>query len=110
MKTFKRIIFTLLGLLIAGTVALVGIILYAEYSGNRFAPDSVPAQAEADLFEEESRLAYDDNGNLIELPKAQGGILLNIPSMMQLPVPVETAKLFCNNSILLSFGPNKDTF
>ncbi len=71
MKTFKRIIFALLGLLIAGTVALVGIILYAEYSGNRFAPNSVPAQAEADLFEEESRLAYDDNGNLIELPKAQ---------------------------------------
>lgn len=71
MKTLKRIIFALLGLLIAGTVALVGIILYAEYSGNRFTPDSVPAQAEADLYEEESRLAYDDNGNLIELPTAQ---------------------------------------
>ena len=71
MRIFKRIVYTLLGLLIAGTVALVGIILYAEYSGKRFTPDSVQALAQLDSPEEESRLVYDENDNLIELPKIQ---------------------------------------
>lgn len=69
MKIFKRIVYSLLGLLIAGTVALVGVILYAEYSGKRFSPDS--GMAKADELDEESRLAYDENGNLIELPGLQ---------------------------------------
>ncbi len=73
MRILKRIIYTLLGLLIAGTVALVGIILYAEYSGNRFTPDSIPALAKLESTEDESRLAYDENGNLLELPKDQNG-------------------------------------
>lgn len=68
MKILKRIIYTLLGLLIAGTIVLVGVILYAEYSGNRFHPDSVPALAQLELSNEESRLAYDENGNLSETP------------------------------------------
>lgn len=68
MKILKRIIYTLLGLLIAGTVVLIGVILYAEYSGNRFHPDSVPALAQLELSNEESRLAYDENGNLLETP------------------------------------------
>lgn len=71
MRILKRIIYTLLGLLIAGTVALVGIILYAEYSGNRFTPDSIPALAKLESTEDESRLAYDENGNLLELPEDQ---------------------------------------
>lgn len=71
MKILKRIVYTLLGLLIAGTVALVGIILYAEYSGKRFTPDSVQALAQLDAPEDESRLVYDENNNLIELPKMQ---------------------------------------
>ncbi len=73
MRILKRIIYTLLGLLIAGTVALVGVILYAEYSGNRFTPDSIPALAKLESTEDESRLAYDENGNLLELPKDQNG-------------------------------------
>lgn len=71
MKIFKRIVYTLLGLLIAGTVALVGIILYAEYSGKRFTPDSAQTLAQLDSPEDESRLVYDENDNLIELPKIQ---------------------------------------
>lgn len=71
MKILKRIVYTLLGLLIAGTVALVGIILYAEYSGKRFTPDSVQALVQLDSPEDESRLVYDENNNIIELPKIQ---------------------------------------
>ena len=36
MKILKRIIYTLLGLILTGAVAMVGVILYAEYSGDRF--------------------------------------------------------------------------
>lgn len=71
MKILKRIIYTLFGLLIAGTVSLVGIILYAEYSGNHFTPDSVPGLAQLNFSSDESRLTYDENDNLIELPKTQ---------------------------------------
>lgn len=71
MKIFKRIIYTLLGIILAGTAVLVGVILYAEYSGNHFTKDSIPALAQTGFSEEESRLAYDENGNLLELPQSQ---------------------------------------
>ncbi len=70
MKILKRIIYTLLGLLLAGTATLVGIILYAEYTGKHFTPDSMPALAQS-FSDDESRLAYDENGNIMELPQTQ---------------------------------------
>lgn len=68
MKILKWIIYTILGLLIAGTVALVGIILYAEYSGRRFDPKEDETIAEVDFSDGDSRLVYDENGNLAEMP------------------------------------------
>lgn len=67
MKIVKRIIFTILGLLLISSVSLVGVILYAEYSGQHFWEDSENETADADG---ESRLAYDENGNIAELPGA----------------------------------------
>lgn len=69
MKLLKRIIYTLLGVLLAGAVGLVGIILYAEYTGRRFDPADTAVMAAVDLSDGESRLVYDENGNLAELPE-----------------------------------------
>lgn len=66
MKLFKKIIYTLLALLLATTVALVGIILFAEYRGKRFEPKA--STSDVVYPDDESRLAYDENGNLEELP------------------------------------------
>ncbi len=71
MRILKRIIYTILGLLLAGVVALVGVILYAEYSGSRFTKETIAALADPDFSDGESRLVYDENGNIAELP---GGI------------------------------------
>lgn len=68
MKILKRILFTILGLLLVSSVSLVGIILYAEYSGQRFWKDSETETADAGFADTESRLAYDENGNIAELP------------------------------------------
>lgn len=68
MKMMKRIIYTLLGLLLTGVVVLVGIILFAEYSGKRFHPDSDEKVSELSFTDEDSRLVYDENGNIAELP------------------------------------------
>lgn len=66
MKLMKRIIYTLLGLMLASAVVLVGVILFAEYSGRRFSPGSI--QKMAGLDPEDSRLVYDEDGNVGELP------------------------------------------
>lgn len=68
MKILKRIIYTLLGLLLLSAVALIGVILYAEYSGKRFDPSDITVMADAQLTDSESRLVYDENGNIAELP------------------------------------------
>lgn len=68
MKILKRIIYSLLGLLLTGVVVLVGVILFAEYSGQRFSPTSLEAASQTALSDGESRLVYDENGNLAELP------------------------------------------
>lgn len=68
MKILKRIIYTLLGLLLLSAVALIGVILYAEYSGKRFDPSDITVMADTQLTDSESRLVYDENGNLAELP------------------------------------------
>lgn len=73
MKILKRIIYTLLGLILTGAVAMVGVILYAEYSGDRFSPESVETLADADFSDGESRLVLDENGNIAELPGDSAG-------------------------------------
>lgn len=66
MKILKKIFYTIFGLLLATTLALIGVILYAEYTGHRFSTDGhAISKASSDG---ESRLAYDENGNLAELP------------------------------------------
>ncbi len=66
MKILKKIFYTIFGLLMATTLALIGVILYAEYTGHRFSAGNHAAdRASSDV---ESRLAYDENGNLAELP------------------------------------------
>ncbi|WP_342756332.1 hypothetical protein [Kineothrix sedimenti] len=66
MKIVKRIIYALLGLVLTGAVVLVGIILFAEYSGRRFTPGSI--QTAEGIEDDKSRLVYDENGNVVELP------------------------------------------
>ncbi len=68
MKLLKRIFYILLGLLLVSAISMVGVILYAEYSGRRFHLEKDAQMADAGLPDEESRLAYDENGNLAELP------------------------------------------
>lgn len=68
MKIIKRIIYTLLGLILTGAVALVGIILFAEYSGRHFTADSVWKAEDGEYSEEDSRLVFDENGNIAEFP------------------------------------------
>lgn len=66
MKILKRIFYTIFGLLLATTLALIGVILYAEFTGHRFSMDNHAAGKNSQ--DTESRLAYDENGNLAELP------------------------------------------
>ena len=66
MKIIKRFFYILFGILLIGTISLIGIMLYAEYSGRRFHPGSL--EAITGETEEDSRLAYDEQGNIIELP------------------------------------------
>ena len=66
MKILKRIFYTIFGLLMATTLALIGVILYAEYTGHRFSAGNHAADVASS--DGESRLAYDENGNLAELP------------------------------------------
>ncbi len=68
MKLIKRIFYIIFGLLIASAVSLVGLILYSEYSGRQLWKSFGEETADAGFPEEESRLAYDENGNLAELP------------------------------------------
>ncbi len=68
MKILKRIFYIILGLLLAGAISMVGVILYAEYSGRRFHLGKEAEIADSGLPDEGSRLAYDENGNLAELP------------------------------------------
>ncbi len=71
MKTFKKIFYTIFGLFIATIVGLVGVILYAEYSGKHFSSRSLKAD---DLLSEDgSRLVYDENGNIAEFPDGTPG-------------------------------------
>lgn len=67
MKKVKKIFSVILGLFIITIVGLVGVILFAEYSGKRFSPNPVNP-ADTLLSEDDSRLAYDENGNLVEFP------------------------------------------
>lgn len=69
MKKAKKLGYTLLGILLAGVVGLVGIILYAEYSGHRFKYDGKDKISEIDFPDEASRLVYDENGNIAEFPE-----------------------------------------
>ena len=66
MKIVKKIFYTIFVLLMATTLALIGVILYAEFTGHRFSMDKHTSLG--DSSDEESRLAYDENGNLAELP------------------------------------------
>lgn len=69
MKTLKRIIYSLLGLLLTSVVVLAGFILYAEYSGRSFSPIPDDLWAKSGGSANDSRLTYDEHGNLAELPK-----------------------------------------
>ena len=66
MKIIKRFFYIIFGILLIGTISLTGIMLYAEYSGRRFHPGSL--EEITGNKEEDSRLAYDSEGNIIELP------------------------------------------
>ena len=66
MKIIKRFFYIIFGILLVGTISLTGIMLYAEYSGRRFHPGSL--EEITGNKEEDSRLAYDSEGNIIELP------------------------------------------
>lgn len=66
MKIIKRFFYIIFGILLIGAISLTGIMLYAEYSGRRFHPGSLEEITGG--AEEDSRLAYDDAGNIIELP------------------------------------------
>lgn len=66
MKIVKKIIYGLLGLILTGAVVMVGVILYAEYAGNRF--QNKPDASQTALSDGESRLVYDEYGNIAELP------------------------------------------
>ena len=66
MKIVKKIFYTIFGLLMATTLALIGVILYAEFTGHRFSTDNHAAGGSSP--DADSRLAYDENGNLAELP------------------------------------------
>lgn len=66
MKIIKRIFYTIFGILLICTISLIGVMLYAEYTGKRFHPDTINEIVEGTA--DESRLAYDDSGNIIELP------------------------------------------
>lgn len=64
MKIFKRIVYSLLGLILTLTLAMVGIILYSEYTGKRFFINgSAGDQYAAAISEEESRLVSEENGS-----------------------------------------------
>lgn len=62
MKLVKRIIYSLLGLLMVLTVGMVGLILYAEYSGKPFSFKSTSALEQTAYAEDESRLVAEENG------------------------------------------------
>lgn len=66
MKVIRRIFYTIFGILLVCTISLIGVMLYAEYTGQRFQPG--PSEEITGGTDEESRLAYDDIGNIIELP------------------------------------------
>lgn len=66
MKIIKRFFYLIFGILLIGAISLTGIMLYAEYSGRRFHPGSL--EEITGEKEEDSRLAYDEEGNIIELP------------------------------------------
>lgn len=68
MKIVKRIFYIIFGFLLASAISLVGVILYAEYSGRQLWAKSGQETADDSFPAEESRLAYDENGNLAELP------------------------------------------
>ena len=53
----------------ATTLALIGVILYAEFTGHRFSMDKHTSLG--DSSDEESRLAYDENGNLADFTKLE---------------------------------------
>ena len=67
MKILKRIIYSLLGVLLAGVISLVGLILYAEYSGRHLSLDP-EILAKTGLTDEPSRLVYDENDNPADFP------------------------------------------
>ncbi len=90
MKTFKKIFYTIFGLFIATIVGLVGVILYAEYSGQHFSAKSLKS-AEDLLPEDDSRLAYDENGNIAEFPDGTPGEVLEDGENTQMP-PVDTTE------------------
>ena len=90
MKTFKKIFYTIFGLFIATIVGLVGVILYAEYSGQHFSAKSLKS-AEDLLPEDDSRLAYDENGNIAEFPGGTPGEVLEDGENTQMP-PVDTTE------------------
>lgn len=68
MKTVKKIAYTLLGILLVSVIALVGTILYAEYSGKPFLSRQDSSASETDSLNNPSRLMYDEDGNIAELP------------------------------------------
>lgn len=67
-RTLKRIVYSLLGILLTFVVVLVGFILYSEFSGNKLSPLSVESLVQGRNGREQSRLAYDEDGNFIEFP------------------------------------------
>lgn len=88
MKTFKKIFYIIFGLFIATIVGLVGVILYAEYSGKHFSSKSLKS-ADDLLYEDDSRLAYDENGNIAEFPDGTAGEVAEDSGDIPMP-PMDT--------------------
>ena len=91
MKIVKRIFYIIFGFLLASAISLVGVILYAEYSGRQLWAKSGQETADDSFPAEESRLAYDENGNQKALLIPE--ILLKLPKQI-LPTPVRPAWTF----------------
>lgn len=74
-RTLKKIVYSLLGILLTLVVVLVGFILYVEFSGNKLSPLSVESLVQGGNSREKSRLTYDEDGNFIEFPEGGSGSL-----------------------------------
>ena len=104
MKLIKRIFYIIFGLLIASAVSLVGLILYSEYSGRQLWKSFGEETADAGFPEEESRLAYDENGNLAELPGSSQPIATEAAAQSDFFYRESGKQYFCRRHRCLQYG------